>query len=379
MLTVLLLGASIAGVVAPQAGARTSHRPPISVLNGATTLEVTGANDSNTASASFTVLNRGRRLARINVGFQASTSETLTVVHFAPKRLAAGKARLVKATFAGLESLEGPASGQLVVTGGRSPVAKSVEVSPAIHPSAEWPTIFILASLGVAALAAFAVIAGMPNNDRTPLGNRAPGPKWRFDSWATTLTGLGGVLSIVLTQASFPSFPVEISKQELVNLSAFFATLVILAPFIFNALRKSGLSASDEDEGKVGTNRTLLLASTITFWAVVGQLATFGLLSWELLGRGTVAWFSILAVACVGLLALRYYYTTMSAAVTRDWTTPTQPTEVHHADVSEVESLYLRSAGMPIAAFTSDPEHRTARVTVVSPPGAPPSRSWPLL
>ena len=52
-------------LVAPQAGARTSHRPPISVLNGATTLEVTGANDSNTASASFTVLNRGRRLARI--------------------------------------------------------------------------------------------------------------------------------------------------------------------------------------------------------------------------------------------------------------------------------------------------------------------------
>ena len=385
-LACLFLCAIFVMVVSPAADAtppKTSRRPPISVLGGTTTLKVAGSQGSDTASGSFTLLNRGRSAARIGVAFQAGSSQTPTVSGFAPKRVAAGKARLIEVTFAGLASLDGTAIGQLVVTGARAPVAQSVEVVPAIQPSVPWPEILLGGSFLLAAVLMVAVIFGMPGNDRSPLSNPAPGPKWSFSSWATTLTGLGGVLGIVLTQVTFPPFPAEMSKEEMVSLSALFSILVVLAPFIFQALRKTGLSEDDEHDGRIGTNRTLLLSSTVTLWAVAGQLGVFGMLCWEILGRGTVAWFAIAALVLIGALALRYYHVTMSAAVLRDWGAAAAKKRAGKRgrpfDVSELDSVYLRSMEAPLATFTSHPEQRTAEVTVAAPPGAQTPASWSLL
>lgn len=384
-LACLLLCAVFAAFTSSAADAappKASRHPPISVLGGTTTLKVTGSQGSDTAAGSFTVLNRGRSVARIGVAFQASSAQTLTISGFAPKRVAAGKARLIEVTFAGLASLNGAATGQLVLTGARAPVAQSVEVVPAIQPSAPWPEIVLGGSFALAALLMVVVIFGMPGNDRSPLGNPAPGPKWSFSSWATTLTGLGGILGIVLTQVTFPPFPAQMSKEEMVNLSAFFAILVVLAPFIFQALRKTGLSEEDEHDGRIATNRILLLSSTVTLWAVVGQLGVFAMLCWEILGRGTVAWFAIAALALIGALALRYFHVTMSAAVLRDWGAAAAKqarARSRRLDVSHFDSVYLRTAEAPFAALTSHPEQRMAEVTVAAAPQAQVPTSWPLL
>lgn len=351
----------------------------LSILGGTEALKVTGEEDSDTASAAIAIINASQSATPIEVDFQASSSDGITVGTPDPKVLPAQQARLVNVMFSGLADLEAPATGQLVVTGGKVPVARSVEVIPTLQPSANWSPIAIGGSFALAFLLMLGVIGNMPGNDKGPLANRAPGPKWSFSSWATTLTGLGAVLGIVLAQATFPSFPVEIGKQELVNLNVLFGILVVIAPFVFQALRKSGLSESDEQAGRIGTNGTLLLATSITLWAVLGQLATFSLLCWELLGRSTIAAFAIAGLVLLGALAIRYYLVTMTSMVVRDWGLAAEPAEATQVDLTGIDRLDVLAANIPFATLTRTPEEHRAEVAVIAPTEGSPPRAWPLL
>jgi hypothetical protein len=160
-------------------------------------------------------------------------------------------------------------------------------------------------------------VIGAMRGQRSRLWKAAPNPKWSFSSWATTLTAAGALLGTVLGQATFPTVPDKISKAELVNLNIFFALVLVVGPFLFEALRV--FRPEEAKNGRTGNNLTVLIACGFTVWAVIGQLGSFGLLGWELLGGGNAGRLGAIATGIFVILALWYFFTTASETVVRDW------------------------------------------------------------
>jgi hypothetical protein len=257
-------------------------------------------------------------------------------------------------------------------------VAKPVEVQPA-PPSAPWPEILVFGSLGIAVLLALGVVGGMPDSDRRPLLYPAPGAKWTFSSWGTTLTGAAALLGTVLGQATFPEFPREIDKSTLVSLNLLFGGLVVLGPFIFHAIRRPK-DAADQENGRWGWNLTLLIATSITIWAVIGQLGAFALLCWELIGNDLFRDAALIALVLVGLLAGYYFWVTTSAMVTKDWgplPVPPAAPATEEIDVSDLDILRFLP-GLTVIAVQREPEVREAEISL-RPSGNVATDHWPLL
>jgi hypothetical protein len=113
----------------------------------------------------------------------------------------------------------------------------------------------------------------------------APPPKWSVESWATHLTAVGALVGTVLGSASLPEVPRQIDKNSLVALSLLFGALVVVAPFVFQAVQSPRVSANaPEEEGGNGYTWVLLVSCWLTLGAVFGQLATLGLATWEIAG-----------------------------------------------------------------------------------------------
>lgn len=298
---------------APSALAQTSGSP-ISILN-TEPLKVSGEKGEDTVEAKFSVLNNGAPTP-IKVKFQASSNERVAVGSWNPETLPSGATRLV-VQLTGVEDLSEAATGQLVVEGGEATVAQSVEIDPSA-PDTDWPAYIIGGSLALALLVSFFVLGSL-GSDRDRLNNAAPNPKWEFSSWATTLTALGAAFGTVLGSATFPEFPVNVSSAELVNLNILFGVLVLIGPFLFETLRSADIRLDPAKVERTGTNLTMLIASSFTLWAVLGQMGAFGLLGWELLGGSGFAYVAAVATGVFILLACWYFFTTMREQVRRNW------------------------------------------------------------
>jgi hypothetical protein len=379
-----VVGAILSSPVAGgSAAAAASQKPPLSVLGSTSTLAVAGSQGQDTATGYFSLLNPGRRSVHISVRFQAASSDKVGIENVTPATVGPGQAQRVAITFSGLQTLDAAANGQLVVTGGASPVAQAVAINPAPQPSAPWPEVVIGGSFFLALMLALAVVGAMPDHDRGPLRNLAPpAPKWNYTSWATTLTAVGAVFGTVLTQATFPPFPKEVAKPTLINLNILFGILVILGPFLFQALRKRTVSPADQEAGRTSTNLTLLIACSFTLWAVLGEIAAFALLTWELVGGGAVGWVVVIVLAAIAVLAARYFLVTTSELVIKRWATPVAPPAAGamprmELDVSDVERLSLLTAA-PVATVTRNREERSAELTLPAPVERAPSY-WSLL
>src|SRR5581483_5122082 len=204
-------------------------------------------------------------------------------------------AHAVKITISGLKRLDRKVTAELIVRGGGQPVAEEVAITPVPHPEIRWALWIVVGSLaagGAAYLAVALVVTGWlrHRHGRRGLAAPAPGPKWSFaDSWSTNLTTVGAALGTVLGAATFPDTPHQIDKESLVRLNVLFGLLVVAAPFLFHVLRSPRRKAADDDSGLYGWNATLLLASSLTLAAVLGELLTLALLSWELLDGGADA------------------------------------------------------------------------------------------
>ena len=279
-------------------------------------LSVKAKQGEDTAKASLSILNPGDNAIPIRVEVQAATSENIGVKSVEPLRVTPG-GTLVTVRLEGLSELKrDPVEGQLVVTGGPQPIARAFSITPAPQPDEDWPAWILRGSLAafVALMAVVALIA-LLRGEIGLLGNRAPGPKWSFDSWATTLTAAGAVLGTVLGSATLPEIPRQISKADLVGLNLLFGALVVVGPFAFQALRHPKASAADQDGGNWGYNATLLLSCSITGAAVLCELAALALLGWELTESKLV----VGGTVALGALVAYYFVVTTQSLVTTDW------------------------------------------------------------
>jgi hypothetical protein len=260
----------------------------------------------------------------IRVTFKGKNDSPIRVRSVDPPVVEGRGATTLVVTLAGLDGFEDKAaSGALVIQGGAAPVAVATKVEPPLDPSRDWMATIVIASLIAMAFLALAVLAlAALKKKADQLKNRAPGPKWSFSSWATTLTAVGGVLGTILASVTFPEHPDQIDKESLVGLSLLFAGLVVVAPFVFQSLRNPKATPTDQEGGLWGYNWALLVACSITCGAVLGELACLALLSQELIGASFWKGAALVVVALLALLALYYFFVTAYQLATSTWTVP---------------------------------------------------------
>jgi hypothetical protein len=291
--------------------------PPLKLVSS-DTLKVAAKEKKDDASASIFVINEGTESATVTVRFSASKPTSVTARATGSEPIPAGEVNAVNVKFTGLEDLDKKVAGALVISGGATPVARTVEITPALHPTREWPRDIVLFSLSAGlALGLMTVfwVVGETNFGR--LFDPAPGPKWSVDSWATTLTAAGAVFGTVLSSATLPDVPQQIDKDTLVTLNLFFGLLLVAGPFVLQAFRRPSASPL-EQEGMAGTNLTLVIAACVIFAAVAGEIATLGLLFWEILGnewQEVAKWTVLLVEAAAGY----YFLVTIPRAAAADW------------------------------------------------------------
>jgi hypothetical protein len=366
----LLVGATAALLWAPSA-AQAAAGEGLSLLSSANAITVTAGEGEDTAETHLALFNENPTHTRLEARFEASSSASVKVVSVIPERLPAEEVTRVAVVFEGLESLREPVSGELVISGGPDPIAQSVEVKPAPQPTAPWTLLILFVPLFGAIFVALMVVGNMPGDNLAPLKYSAPGAKWEAKSWATTLTAAGALLGTVLGGVTFPSYPEQISKESLVNLNLLFGALVVVGPFLFQALRRRTVDEKDRKAERFGTNLTLLLTSAVTLWAVFGQLAAFSLLTWELI---STEWLAAVIVAVLVLLALgaaRYFFLTMSEAVIRNWSTEEEAAKRRTVKRREKHALERENAILtPIRRVTFDFPREEADVLQESPPAS---------
>jgi hypothetical protein len=355
----MALAAAPASLIAGSAAQEPDPRPKLTVT-GEGPLSVKAKSDSPAANTSLIVLNEGPAAVRLEgVTFEASSwtppaarapiearSAGVEVESFSPSTVPAGAARLV-VRFDGLDELSGdPVDGQLILRGEGGHVlgARSVSVTPAPQPSADWPLVFfwvgvvLSAALAVVALGALAAHSGLPF--RQALHGSAPGPDWTADGWSGKLAAVGGLLAIVVGEITLPSVPREISKETLVQMNVIFVSMLAVGPFIFYALRRrvahrswgTAVGLGDMDKkGVWGLKTWLLLSYVITAVAITGQIGALVLLGCEITS-GT-SWHVVVITigAVLAALALRSFWVVTYGQAKMNWdakaTAPESPGE----------------------------------------------------
>jgi hypothetical protein len=271
------------------------------------------------ATGVLSVLNTASQEVAATVDLQA---ETLKSVACRGNRSAAAKqATRVKVTCSGLEGVDKPVNGQLVVSGAETPAAHAVTIAPALNSTA-WAIGLIVGALSVASVLVGSVWRWAVRDDKRKqrFHGRAPGPEWDFtDSWATTLTAVGALLATVLTELAYPDAPRYIDKDTLLALSVLFAAWVVLAPFLFKAARHKDVPVAGSCSTLWGSNRVLLLCCGLTYAAVLGQLAATALLCFEWTGGGAEGWTAVGAGVFIGAAATRYFILTTKHQADTNW------------------------------------------------------------
>ncbi len=150
----------------------------------------------------------------------------------------------------------------------------------------------------------------MSRGRRFKLGNRVGPANWDLSqSWASTLTVVAAVLGTIVGAGVLPATTHYVSKGGFTGLNLFFGVLAVAAPFAFNSARVvTNLTAQVKELKYEGYVWSFLLSSALTLWAVLGELATLGLLFAELEWAGSLSRVALIpigvaiAVAIVGVL-----------------------------------------------------------------------------
>lgn len=178
-----------------------------------------------------------------------------------------------------------------------------------IHRRRSLAALSSITSIVVASLAAgIALVVGgwlSCGGVRAALKTAIGDPSWDFSkSWASNVTVVGAILGTVLSAKILPTTTaVVVSPNGYTALSLLFGSLVVVAPLVFTVLR----SAKPSSTGPVYTGRGwgFLLASALTLWGVLGELATVGLVLYEAQHAKTLALGAVIPIlATIGFAML---------------------------------------------------------------------------
>jgi len=157
-------------------------------------------------------------------------------------------------------------------------------------------------------------------------------PAWDFSkSWASNITVAGALLSSTLGVSALPELTQHLSKGGYAILSVYFTLLVIVAPLLFNVMRKPVITDTTGSDGSKlqyqGYVASFLTASGITVWAVTGQMLTLLILIDEFSAPGLgskvltgffQAFLVILALGVVLYAAITVFWTAKSQKIAKE-------------------------------------------------------------
>jgi hypothetical protein len=143
---------------------------------------------------------------------------------------------------------------------------------------------------------------------------------WDFTkSWASNLTVVGALLGTILAAGVLPD-QTAVTKATYAGLNLLFGILILVAPLAYVAMQREKplRVAKDVTEPQYqGTVFWFLASSTLTLWAVAGELATVGFLfrdirSAESLPKATVIAMWVLVIGAAVLIGV-YTWTSVRA------------------------------------------------------------------
>jgi hypothetical protein len=150
-------------------------------------------------------------------------------------------------------------------------------------------------------------------------GSVYAGPAWTAkDSWITNIAGVGAVLGIVLTDSSttLQSVIQPAAAADVTLLFIGFGGAAAAAPVIYGATAKLESQGINDTQGSVWG---LLLAGATSLLAVLGEMATMGLLVWTVAASAATRWSVVVALSLGGLAVMVYsvrslmYFATLPA------------------------------------------------------------------
>ena len=127
----------------------------------------------------------------------------------------------------------------------------------------------------------------------------------------------GALLGTLLTSGALPEQP-SIPKPTYAGLNVLFGVLVLVAPFIYTATQSPKdvhiMNPNPEPQYQ-GYVVSFLVTSTLTIWAIVGELITVALLFREIEKANSLPigalWLLYIAVAVAGVLLAFYVWRTI--------------------------------------------------------------------
>jgi hypothetical protein len=289
-------------------------------------LEVKGGSGDDTAEADLTVFNDSDAPVAPLVRLEAASPRGITLNPVDAGAISPGEARAIPLEFTGLANADQKVTGELLVSGGATPLLRQVTITPGPQPFVRWPLLIpLLAALSGALMLGLVLVN---RRLRGKLDRPAPGLSLDLGkSFATNLTAIGAVAATVLTGITYPDVPDQMSKNSVTQMVVLFAALVVLAPFIHLGLRSR---APGDPQGKPGAyaeltagNTGLVITCCMTMVAVLGQLLTLALLTWELLDDDALAVAIVVAVVAVTFCGLAWNYTFWAIRdfLAHDWCT----------------------------------------------------------
>jgi hypothetical protein len=171
-------------------------------------------------------------------------------------------------------------------------------------------TILVLASLLAGVVLVLVAWLGSAH-PRSMLGHGGGPVNWNFStSWASNLTIFGAILTTVAASKILPASTVVASADGYVSLGLLFATLVTVAPFVYNALRTGTPRTDSAGPDYKGRGWALLVACWLTIWATTGQIGTAGLVVYEMQHAHRIAlgaMIPLFVILAVSLLLVAVY------------------------------------------------------------------------
>jgi hypothetical protein len=168
----------------------------------------------------------------------------------------------------------------------------------------DWPVSLVIYVPFALALVVVLVCVGSVRD----LGAQLGPANWDYSqSWATTLTVIGGFLGTVLGASVLPDETELLPRNAYGALNLAFALLVLVAPLVYAAAQKR----AKDDHGVpqyTGTVFAFGVASVATLWGVFGQILTLALVLRELWVAASlpatlvVALFAVMGIAALAVL-----------------------------------------------------------------------------
>lgn len=141
------------------------------------------------------------------------------------------------------------------------------------------PTIFgsLIAAAALVIVLWLTMWTNSRGDNRLGLADRIGPASWDFSrSWGSNLTVVGALLGTIISAGVLPE-RLAVPKATYAALNLLFAALIVLGPFIYNATRRQvdvSRSAEVTEPQFQGYVWSFLLATAITLWAVLGEIAT---------------------------------------------------------------------------------------------------------